>query len=581
MTNLKSTPKNPEPDMSTLWGGKAGADGNHPRAAWFRESKYAMFIHWGLYSEAAGNWRGKRWHGISEWLMKRARIPVKEYEALAARFNPTGFDAEAWAKLAKAAGMRYLVLTSKHHEGFAMFKSKASPFNIVDACPWRRDPIAELAAACRKHGLGLGFYYSQFLDWHEADAAGNDWDFGGERTFDRYLHGKALPQITELLTNYGEVALIWFDTPGTISREACESLRALIRKLQPKCLINSRIGNGLGDYSSLGDQEVPVTGPEGLWETVDTHNDTWAYSEHDHHWKGPKELLSRLVRVVSLGGNYMLNVGPTGKGVIPEASAEILRRAGSWLKRNGAAVYGTGRSPIPAQAWGVCTMAPGKLFLHVLRWPTGGILQVPGIKGTVTRATVLSTGKKLAVTRRKGLLTVAVPELPPDSPITVLVLEMKGQMKAEAAAFSVYPNLPNEFQATFAKLSGCAHTKRGWMEKFGDWHHAEVVHQLAAGSEIQWRFEALAAGLFNVFLEYDCLPEGDASELELSVGKTRFAFPVFATGDRHEKRYRFRLECLGVVAFDKPGAQRLLLKALDIKGSDALSIARVLLEPVE
>lgn len=581
MNRSKKPAKMPEPDMSTLWGGKVAADTDHPRAAWFRESKYAMFIHWGLYSEAAGIWRKKRWHGIAEWLMKRARIPVKEYESLAARFNPAGFNAEAWVKLAKAAGMRYLVLTTKHHEGFAMFKSKASPFNIVDATPFGRDPISELAAACRKHGLGLGFYYSQFLDWHEADAAGNDWDFKKARRFDRYLHGKALPQITELLTNYGDVALIWFDTPGTISREACESLRSLIRKLQPKCLINSRIGNGLGDYSSLGDQEVPVTGPEGLWETVDTHNDTWAYSRHDHLWKSPKELLSRLVRVVSLGGNYMLNVGPTGQGVIPEASAEILRCAGAWLKRNDAAVYGTGRSPIPAQAWGVCTTGKGKLFLHVLHWPREGLLQVPGVRGAVKKATFLATGKEVRVLRRKGMLALAVPPLPPDRPHTVIALAFSGPMKAEPSAFAVYPNLPNELKAPFAMLRACVHGKPRWMEKFGDWHHVEAVQRLKAGSRIDWTFDAIGPGLFDISIEYDCLPKGDGSELELAVGKTRFAFPVQCTGLHHEKRYRFRLERLGVAEIDRPGAQRLTLKALDIKGEDALSISKILLTPVE
>jgi alpha-L-fucosidase len=253
--------------MSTLWGGTASSADTHPRAAWFRASKYAMFIHWGLYSQAANVYKGKNWHGISEWLMRRAKIPVREYEKLAKQFNPKDFNADSIAKLAKDAGMRYIVITAKHHEGFAMFKSRASSFNIADASPFKRDPIAELAVACKKHGLGLGFYYSQFLDWHEKDAAGNDWEFGPndapERNFDHYLQTKALPQITELLTNYGDVALIWFDTPGTITREACEALQKLIRKLQPNCLINSRIGNGLGDYSSLGDQEVPLVVPDG------------------------------------------------------------------------------------------------------------------------------------------------------------------------------------------------------------------------------------------------------------------------------------------------------------------------------
>jgi len=195
-------------DMSSLWGDNLATSGTHPRAAWFSEIKFSMFIHWGLYSQAGNVWRGKNWHGIAEWLMKRAEIPVNEYETLCSWFNPTSFNAENWVLLAKAAGMRCIVLTTKHHEGFAMFKSSASTYNIVDATPFGRDPIGELSAACKKHGLGLGFYYSQFLDWHEKDAEGNHWDFStdkigqSEKNFDRYLHTKALPQITELLTNY-------------------------------------------------------------------------------------------------------------------------------------------------------------------------------------------------------------------------------------------------------------------------------------------------------------------------------------------------------------------------------------------
>lgn len=579
----KSSPEKPS-EMNDLWGANAGSRGEHPRAAWFRASKYAMFIHWGLYAQAANVWLGKNWHGIAEWLMRRAKIPVREYEMLAGSFNPQGFNAEEWALLAKAAGMRYLVLTAKHHEGFAMFKSKASAYNIVDATPFRRDPIAELAAACRKHGLGLGFYYSQFLDWHEKDAAGNDWEFGPadapERNFDRYLQTKALPQITELLTNYGEVALIWFDTPGTISRAACKSLQALIRKLQPNCLINSRIGNGLGDYSSLGDQEIPVHPPEGLWETVDTHNDTWAYSRHDHHWKGPRELVSRLCRVVSQGGTYMLNVGPTGEGRIPEASAEILRRVGVWLGRNGDAIYGTTRSPIAAQAWGVATSKPGRLFLHLLEWPHSGRIVVPGVKVAGVQATVLATGDTLAAEVMDAGIVVHLPSVAPESPTTVIALELSGKLEVIDRGHFFHPGLPNLFHAPFAGLAGCKRAKRQWMEKFGDWHHAEMIEGFATGSSACWNFTALGGELCNVFLQYDCLPEADGSELELSLGDVRWAFPVQCTGNGHANRPRFRRECLGVVPVQGPGPLVLKLTGTDIKCTNAVRLETVWLEPV-
>ncbi len=568
--------------MSTLWGGDADAAhaNEHPCAAWFRESKYAMFIHWGLYSEAAGVWDGKNWHGIAEWLMYRAKIPVKDYEVLAQRFNPVEFNADAWAKLAKDAGMRYIVITAKHHEGFALFKSAASGFNIVDATPFTRDPIRELAEACRKHGLGLGFYYSQYVDWHEKDAVGNDWDFSGSRDFEHYMRTKALPQITELLTNYGPVSLVWFDTPGAITREASQSLYDLIRRLQPKCLVNSRIGNGLGDYSSLGDQEVPLVVPDGLWETIDTHNDTWAYSRHDHHWKSPAEIISRLVRVASLGGTYMLNVGPTGKGVIPAESATILRLAGKWIKKHGKAIYGCQRSPIPPQPWGVATVQPQALYLHVLEWPRNGKLLVPGIKVRSPQATVLGTDENLSVRQEKGMLSITVPPIPPVTPVTVICLKFRGALSATETQRILHPGMPNFFEAPFAGTSACRRGKRQWMEKFGDWHHADVIEHISTGSAIAWQFNATARELRTVVLEYDCLPAADGSELEFSLGNTRWFFPVQATGNGHAKRVRMRRETLGVVQIPKAGNYSLSIKGTDIKGNNELVIRRAILEPV-
>ncbi len=303
--NRDATPA-ASPDMRGVEATAAASE--HGRGRWLRDSRFAMFIHWGLYSELAGEWQGKRYFGIAEWIMKRARIPVADYERVSERFNPIDFDAGQWVKLAKAAGMRHIMITAKHHDGFAMFRSEASAYNIVDAAPFGRDPLAELAEACRAEGLRLGFYYSQSQDWHEPDAVGNDWDaWPGERDFKRYLRRKAVPQIEELLTRYGPVAGIWFDTPGPITGEESKELVDLVHRLQPDCLVNSRIGNGLGDYDTLGDQEIPRLPRPGLWETPDTHNDTWAYSRCDTNWKSAREVAERLVRVVSRGGTGLLN----------------------------------------------------------------------------------------------------------------------------------------------------------------------------------------------------------------------------------------------------------------------------------
>src|SRR5215831_17657957 len=278
--------------------------------------------------------------------MNRAKIPVADYSTLAGQFNPVKFDADAWARMAKDAGMKYIVITSKHHDGFALFKSKASPFNVVDATPFKRDVLKELAAACAKQGLRLGFYYSQSQDWHEPNGAGNTWDFGADsvKDYDAYLRGKAEPQVRELLTGYGPVALIWFDTPRMMSGDRARRFTQLVRTLQPNTLIDGRLGEA-GDYISTGDNVIPGNVNGEAWEVPATLNHTWGYRKDDLDWKSPGEVIFKLVDVASKGGNYLLNVGPMANGEMPKAAQDILRAAGAWLKVNGDAVYGTWPSP--------------------------------------------------------------------------------------------------------------------------------------------------------------------------------------------------------------------------------------------
>ena len=334
----------------TLVASENSAAEKERRLAWFREAKYGLFIHWGLYSIPAGYWKGERSPGIGEWVMNRMRIPVKEYEQLAAQFNPVKFDADAWAQLAADAGMKYVVITSKHHDGFALFKSAVSPYNVVDATPFKRDVIKELSAACAKRGLRFGVYYSQSQDWHEPNGAGNNWDFppNDKKDFDQYLRSKAEPQVRELLTNYGPMCLIWFDTPQLMSaeheKERGQRFVDIIRRTQPDTLIDGRLGIS-GDYRSTGDNVIPPEASDDAWEVPATINHTWGYRTDDHDWKSPGEIVFKLVDIVSKGGNYLLNVGPTSEGVIPQPSQDNLRAVGEWLKANGEAIYGTARSP--------------------------------------------------------------------------------------------------------------------------------------------------------------------------------------------------------------------------------------------
>lgn len=317
--------------------------------AWFKQAKYGMMIHFGLYSILGGEYRYRRMDVISEWAQSYFRIPNNEYHKLAEIFNPIYFDAEQWVWLAKEAGMEYMVVTSKHHEGFALFKSEVSKFNVVDATPFKRDIIGELAEACYKHGLKFGVYYSQDLDWSDPNGGGwicpeyncgfmswtNDWDFpnNNEKDYSICFENKIKPQVKELLTNYGDLCLIWFDTPRTINKEQSTELYNMVKHYQPNCLVNSRIGNGLGDYKSAGDNFIPADDMgDILYETPATLNDSWGYKPADQNWKDPEKVYKIKTHLNERGINYLLNVGPDHLGRIPGAASDILREVGLKIK---------------------------------------------------------------------------------------------------------------------------------------------------------------------------------------------------------------------------------------------------------
>jgi alpha-L-fucosidase len=420
---------------------------------WFREAKFGLFIHWGLYAIPAGTWKGKQIPGIGEWIMNRAKIPVKEYEQLARQFNPIEFNAEQWVQLAEDAGMKYIVITSKHHDGFAMFGSKASKYNIVDATPFHRDPLKELAAACARHGIRFGFYYSQSQDWHEPGGAGNTWDFPSDDeksksgAYDKYLCEKAEPQVKELLTGYGPVCLIWFDTARMMNvNNRGERFLDIVHKLQPACLVDGRLGVK-GDYRSMGDNRIPNEVVHEDWEVPATLNDTWGYKSYDHNWKSPEDVTFKLVDIVSKGGNYLLNVGPTAEGVIPHPMQDILRTVGRWLKVNGESIYGAGPTPFGEELgtptgrkdrrgrsvfeikkdWR-CTTQPGTLYIHLFKWPDGSF-ELPPTQKTVTKAYVLEDPerKALPVKQVGQRWSIALPQTAPDKMDSVLALETSAQ----------------------------------------------------------------------------------------------------------------------------------------------------------
>lgn len=365
-----------------------------------RDTKYGLFIHWGLYAALAGEYNGKRTPNIAEWIMNDLDIPVAEYEKLAAGFNPVHFDADALVRRAKEQwGMKYLTFTAKHHDGFAMYHSKCSPFNIVDATPYGKDIVAQLAEACAKYGMKLCLYYSQAQDWHDPDGYRAHYD-NAHKNFRRYLDEKCLPQLREILTGYGEIGMIWFDTPMGMTREESIEIFDLVKSIQPNCIVSGRIGNDIGEYMTTGDNDIPAQPFYGDWEVPATLNDTWGYNRHDENWKSPEEIIRLLVKINSRGGNYLLNIGPKADGTVPAASLDILDAVGGFVRENGEAIYATSAADqyIYDKEAILFTGQPHKLYIHLFS-PTPHF-HLNNIVGTVKQGRLLKSDAPVEIDSR-------------------------------------------------------------------------------------------------------------------------------------------------------------------------------------
>lgn len=412
------------------------------RMAWFRDARFGMFIHWGLYAQAGGEWKGQfvpPINGCQEWIMCKGRIPIADYATLAKDFNPKNYDPEKWVLAAKNAGMKYIVITTKHHEGFAMFKTAASPYNIVDATPFGRDPLTDLAAACRKHGIKLGFYYSQNLDWHHPGGGGNNWDPAARGDADAYVDTLVIPQLREILTHYGPIDVLWFDiSKGIITPPRADRILKTVLECNPRILTNNRLGGGYQGDTKTPEQRIPPNGLPGEdWETCMTMNGTWGYSKFDHDWKTSKEMIRMLCDIASKGGNYLLNVGPNELGEIPQPSLDRLAEIGDWMKKNGSAIYGTSASPFQhAMPWGRVTQKGRKLYLLIFDIPQNRRLGLRGLATPIQSARFITDPSRTAlkVSHADGMPVITLPEkLPvvPDPAVTVIEIQCTDNPKAE------------------------------------------------------------------------------------------------------------------------------------------------------
>jgi alpha-L-fucosidase len=368
------------------------------RLDWWREARFGMFIHWGLYAIPAGEWNGRTDYG--EWIRNNAKIPIDVYDQFQARFNPAKFDPDAWVRMAKAAGMQYIVITTKHHDGFALFDSKDTSWDVM-ATPYGRDIIRQLADACRRGGIRLGLYYS-IMDWHHPDyLPRREWELQSRPAagadFDRYV-AFMKGQLKELLTGYGPVGVLWFDGQweGTWTAARGRDLYDFVRRLQPSIIVNNRVGEGVGDFGTP-EQEIPATGlPGSSWETCMTMNRNWGFNRADKDFKSTETLVRNLVDIASKGGNFLLNVGPTADGEFPGESVERLRQIGEFMRAAGESIHGTEASPFPSLPWGRCTQRrldakTTRLYLHVWDRPRDGVLVVPGLLNDVRRARPIAT----------------------------------------------------------------------------------------------------------------------------------------------------------------------------------------------
>ena len=417
------------------------------RMAWWREARFGMFIHWGLYAVPAGEYKGQRSKEIGEWIMSWANIPRADYEHFAEQFNPVKFDAATWVATAKNAGMKYIVITSKHHDGFAIYDSKVSDYDIVDRTPYKKDPVAALAAETKKAGLKFAFYYS-IMDWHHPSQYVNE--PGKDRTAGNGKN-QILPdqkpvyiaymkaQLKELVDKY-DPAVLWFDGEWTDwwTEEDGQDLYAYVRGLKPSIIINNRVGKGrkgmeglnrddreyAGDFGTP-EQQIPANGIPGVdWESCMTLNDTWGFKSYDENWKSTETLVRNLIDIASKGGNYLLNVGPTPQGEIPAASVERLAGMGKWMAVNGESIYGTSASPFSAQLpFGRATKKGNRLYVQVFDWPANGTLTLPSWGGTPTKAWLVATKSDVPVKTSADGVTLTLPATAPDQIATVIAIE--------------------------------------------------------------------------------------------------------------------------------------------------------------
>lgn len=519
---------------------------NHEeRIEWWRKARFGMFVHWGVYSTPGGEWKGKKVTGYSEHIMRKEKIPRAEYAEMVVKpFNPVNFNADEWIKMASQAGMGYFIITAKHHDGFAIFDSDITDYNVVDATKFGKDPMKDLSAACKKYGVKFGFYYSHAFDWEHPDAPGNDWDynnpggdlnlFGGRNWYDvhpellpkaiKYVDEKAIPQIKELLQNY-HPDILWFDTPHKLPLS--ENIRILeeIRKIDNNVVVNGRLARyeegNFGDYQNTADRPLEFFPVDGDWEAIPTTNESYGYHQFDDSHKPVSSFIYLLAKAASRGGNLLMNIGPRGDGKIDDKDQKILKGISDWMQKNSESIYGTQKSPLALQNWGVCTQKGNNLYLHVFIWPKNGKLVVGGLQTLPEKDELLTDRSKSFSIKKLNDFDVEIqlPETAPDAVNTVITLKMNQPVIADQTRL-IDPNENNCLLAFDAKLDG-----GGFGFGDGKTDRYYVNRWTKTSQTVNWPFRLNENIYAELSLRYQ-VGEKSGGEIKVKIGDTEFLLEI-------------------------------------------------------
>jgi len=523
------------------------------RLEWWREARFGCFVHWGAYSVLGGVWKDYPNPGYAEHIMRKDKIPLAVYRAqVAAKFHPDAYDAKSWVRQMKAAGMQYVILTSKHHDGFAIWPSDVNKYNIRDVAHFNRDPLKELVEAAHAEGMHVGFYYSHAFDWEDPNAPGNDWDYqnpGGDKGLfgginwynqhpeliprvEKYVYGKAIPELKELIARY-HPDILWFDTPSKLPFFEQAAIVKAVRQADPNVVINGRAartaGVNLGDYLDTSDRPEELRPTPGDWEAIPTTNESYGYDKLDPVHKPVAYFIQLLAKASAKGGNVLLNIGPRSDGTIDPPDAQILAGIGKWMAVNGESIHGTQRTPLDRQVWGDSTVKGDTLYLHVMHWPSDGKLLVGGLLSDVKQAYLLSdASKKPLKTDRAGKqdLLVRVPASAPDAVDTVVVLKTDGPVEGRMGRLLQAESVPNRLLGFDATATG-----KGFI--YGDGKTAQyyVDGLEKRGNLLTWHVRVDRPQRFAVDLKYST-PKSNymaGGKFVVKMGETVLTAPIEAT----------------------------------------------------